>query len=123
MSARRGAITENFVRNLDDIRRFLTEQDAQRAFDELVVTVFDQLVPNLERFPDMGRDFLAAVPQSAEGVDQLRRLRMRMGPDTSLREYITGSYLVLYAVRGDELFLLSIKPHRQLSFDLLGHWM
>ncbi|MFH2010931.1 MAG: hypothetical protein ABI333_30305 [bacterium] len=39
MSRRRVAVTvtESFVRNLDDIQRFLEEQDAPRAFDELLV--------------------------------------------------------------------------------------
>ena len=39
-----------------------------------------------------------------------------------LREYISGDYLMLYAVRGDDLYLLSIKHQRQLSFDLKEHW-
>lgn len=52
---------------------------------------------------------------------RLETLKQRLGKNTRLREYISGDYLVLYAVRGDNLYLLSIKHHRQLSFDLKGH--
>ncbi len=53
---------------------------------------------------------------------RLTTLKQRLGKNTSMREYISGDYLMLYAVRGDDLYLLSIKHHRQLSFDLKGHW-
>lgn len=41
---------------------------------------------------------------------------------TSLREYVMSHYLVLYVQVEDTLFLLSIKHHKQLSFDFEGHW-
>ncbi len=75
----------------------------------------------LERFPDMGVDFLANAPLSTEGLMRVETLKQRLGKNTHLHEYISGDYLVLYAVRGDNLYLLSIKHHRQLSFDLKGH--
>lgn len=40
----------------------------------------------------------------------------------SLREYVMAHYLVLYMRADDDIFLLSIKHHRQLSFDFEGHW-
>lgn len=53
---------------------------------------------------------------------RLDTLKRRVGKNTSLREYISGDYLVLYALRGTYLYLLSIRHHRQLSFDLKEHW-
>ena len=44
------------------------------------------------------------------------------GPETQVREYIASDYLVLYAVRKSTVYLLSIRHHRQLSFDLREHW-
>lgn len=41
---------------------------------------------------------------------------------TSLREYVMSRYLVLYVQVEGTLFLLSIKHHKQLSFDFEGHW-
>ena len=115
-------ITRNFDTNLADIRRFLEEQQAPLAFWSLIEKLFETVIPNLQRFPDMGVDFLAQAPLSTEGLMRLTTLKQRLGRNTSLREYISGDYLMLYAVRGDDLYLLSIKHHRQLSFDLKGHW-
>lgn len=40
---------------------------------------------------------------------------------TSLREYVMTDYLVLYLQVEATVYLLSIKHHRQLSFDFEGH--
>ena len=122
MSPRSVRITRNFDTNLADIRRFLEEQQAPLAFWSLIEELFETVIPNLQRFPDMGADFLAQAPLSTEGLMRLTTLKQRLGKNTRLREYISGDYLMLYAVRGDDLYLLSIKHHRQLSFDLKGHW-
>lgn len=122
MSRRTVRITRNFDKNLADTRRFLEEQEAPREFQFLLEQLFDTVIPNLERFPEMGVDFLARAPQSTEGMMRLETLKQRLGKNTSLREYISGDYLVLYALRGDNIYLLSIKHHRQLSFDLKEHW-
>lgn len=118
MSRRTVHVTRNFDENLEDIRRFLEGQEVTQGFQSLLERLFETVIPNLERFPEMGVDFLAKVPQSAEGLIRLEALKKRLGRNTGLREYISGDYLVLYAWRGDNLYLLSIKHHRQLSFDL-----
>jgi hypothetical protein len=122
MSRRTVHVTRNFDESLEDIRRFLEEQELTQGFQSLLERLFETVIPNLERFPEMGVDFLAKVPQSAEGLIRLEALKKRLGKNTGLREYISGDYLVLYAWRGDNLYLLSIKHHRQLSFDLMKHW-
>lgn len=122
MGRRTVRITRNFDKNLAGIRRFLEEQEAPREFQSVLEQLFGTVIPNLERFPEMGVDFLAKVPQSTEGLMRLETLKRRLGKNTSLREYISGDYLVLYALRGDNIYLLSIKHHRQLSFDLKEHW-
>jgi hypothetical protein len=122
MGRRTVRITRNFDKNLAGIRRFLEEQEAPREFQSVLEQLFGTVIPNLERFPEMGVDFLAKAPQSTEGLMRLETLKRRLGKNTSLREYISGDYLVLYALRGDNLYLLSIKHHRQLSFDLKEHW-
>ena len=70
----------------------------------------------------MGRDFLSLEPLSEEGRARVHALKMKSGKATEIREYITGDYLILYAVRGSAIFLLAIRHHRQLSFDLRSHW-
>jgi len=116
-------ITSNFQQNLDSIRKFLAEQKAEPGIDGLIKRLFDDVIPNLERFPKMGRDFLARDPLSDEGRAKLHALRLKSGSKTEIREYITEDYLLLYAVRDSVVYLLSIRHHRQLSFDLRAHWL
>ena len=119
-------LTANFERNLADIDAFLTEAQAGKAFDGLLDELLGTLIPNLERFPGMGRPFLNRTVGSVEATNALTALRAKMKavlaePDF-LREYVMDHYLVLYVQIHDSIFLLSIKHHRQLSFDFEAHW-
>jgi len=113
--------TNNFAHNLDEIEQYLIEQDEERWFQRLLDKLFNEVIPNLEEFPAMGRDFLARQPASVEGVRLYRKISARTGTAV-IREYLFDCHLLLYAVKGDVLYLLSIKHHAQLSFDLAGHW-
>lgn len=118
--------TANFERNLGDIERFLTEMEAPQAYDALLDELMDIAIPNLERFPGIGRPFLAHPARSVESASALEALRAQLSaltPDAdALREYVLDHYLVLYAQVGENIYLLAIRHHRQLSFDLQSHW-
>jgi len=119
-------LTANFERNLADIERFLTEAEAPQAHDALLDELLDTVIPNLERFPGIGRPFMVHPARSVETTNALEALRAKLSaltPDPeALREYILDHHLVLYVqVRGN-LYLLAIRHHRQLSFDFQAHW-
>jgi plasmid stabilization system protein ParE len=119
-------LATNFERNLADIERFLAEAEAPHAYDALLEELLNTVIPNLERFPGMGRPFLTRVAGSVETTNALVALREKLAeliadPD-ELREYVMDYYLVLYALIGGNIHLLSIKHHRQLSFDFEAHW-
>ena len=119
-------LAANFERNLADIERFLTEAQAPQAYDALLDELLDTVIPNLERFPGMGRPFLARPARSVEATNSLAALRAKLSALTSdadaLREYILSDYLVLYAQIGGNIYLLAIRHQRQLSFDFQSHW-
>lgn len=120
-------LTANFERNLADIEQFLTEAQAPWAFDGLIDELLVTVLPNLERFPDLGRPFFNRAVGSAETTNAIAALKAKLaavvgGSVASLREYVMTHYLVLYVQMDDTLFLLSIKHHKQLSFDFEGHW-
>ncbi|MDD2926184.1 MAG: type II toxin-antitoxin system RelE/ParE family toxin, partial [Rhodoferax sp.] len=48
-------LTANFERNLEEVEAFLLAADAPQAFDALLDELSDTVIPNLERFPRMGR--------------------------------------------------------------------
>ncbi len=119
-------LTANFEQNLADIERFLGEAAAPQAFDGLLDELLDTVIPNLERFPGMGRPFLNRAVGSLEATNALTALRAKLKalltePD-GLREYVMKHYLVLYSQMDGSIHLLSIKHHRQLSFDFESHW-
>lgn len=114
--------TENFVANLESIRSFLGAHEAQATFETLTDRLFDDIVPNLGLFPRMGRDFLERTPQSEEGKARLAELKSHAGEGAEIREYIVDDYLILYAIIKSTVSMLAIRHHRQLSFDLAGHW-
>ena len=115
-------LTASFLERLDAIETFLAEANAAFAFDELLADLRATVVPNLARFPRIGRCYLDNPPQSAEALAQLAT--MPAGAARALREYLHGDYLLLYAVMdaGATVHLLSIGHHRQLSFDFARLW-
>ena len=115
-------LTASFLARLDSIEAFLSEANADFAFDELVANIRATVVPNLRRFPRIGRPYLANPPQSAEALAQLASLPA--GAANALREYLHGDYLMLYTVMdaNTTVYLLSIRHHRQLSFDFAKLW-
>ncbi len=118
-------LTSSFERNLDDIERFLEENEATSGFDLLLDELADTVVPNLETFPKMGRPFLDRPTLSLEARNRVEKLRARLDDLSSgsdIREYVLSRYLVLYAIIDTTVYLLSIRHHRQLSFDFDDHW-
>ena len=115
-------LTASFLERLEAIEAFLVEADAGFAFDALVAELRSTVIPNLSRFPRIGRRYLANPPQSAEALAQLAALPA--GAPDALREYLHGDYLMLYeATEADAtVYLLSIRHHRQLSFDFVKLW-
>jgi hypothetical protein len=119
-------LTASFLERLDAIEAFLLEAEAGFAFDDLLAELRATVIPNLRRFPRMGRRYLAHPPQSAEALTQLAALPP--GAPDALREYLHGDYLMLYTVVDASpkdkptVYLLSIRHHRELSFDFARLW-
>lgn len=118
-------LTAHFEHNLEEVEAFLLEADTPQAFDTLLDELTDTVIPNLERFPGMGRLFLERPTRSVEasnGIARLTRQLDTIAEGGELREYVMTHYLLLYAQIKGAVYLLSIRHHRQLSFDLESHW-
>lgn len=115
-------LTASFIERLESIETFLAEADAAFAYDALLDELRATVIPNLRHFPRIGRAYLAAPPQSAEALAQLAALPA--GAPAALREYLHGDYLILYTVAtpGNLVHLLSIRHHRELSFQFSRLW-
>ena len=115
-------LAASLLERLESIEAFLVEADAGFAFDDLLAEIRATVIPNLRRFPRIGRRYLANPPQSAEALALLAA--MPAGAPDALREYLHGDYLMLYAVMESQetVVLLTIRHHRQLSFDFARLW-
>lgn len=113
-------LTASFLERLASIEAFLSEADAPFAYDDLIAGLRHTVVPNLSRFPRMGKRYLDQPPQSAEGLAQFAQLPA--GAADALRIYLHSDYLILYTVADTTVYLLSIRHHRQLSFDFARLW-
>ena len=109
-------LTASFLERLQAVEDFLAAADAPTAFDNLLTGLRTKVIPNLHRFPCMGRRYLDQPPQSAEAMVQLASLPT--GAADALREYLHGDYLILYTVPQSQavVYLLSIRHHKQLAF-------
>jgi hypothetical protein len=115
-------LTASFLECLDAVEAFLLVADAGFAFDALLAELRASVIPNLSRFPRIGRLYLDNPPQSAEALAQLATLPD--GAGQALREYLHGDYLMLYTASETDatVYLPSIRHHRQLSFDFARLW-
>jgi hypothetical protein len=118
-------LTANFESNLAGIEQFLLDAEVPSAFDPLLDALTDTVIPNLERFPEMGHSFFDRPVRSVEvsnGLDALQGKLHDIGDNAALREYVLTHYVLLYARLDEVIHLLSIRHHRQLSFDLDQIW-
>ena len=121
-SAYRVELSASFLERLESIEAFLREADAPHAFDALLSALLSTVIPNLRRFPRMGRRYMDQPPQSAEAIAQLGQLPV--GAIDALRVLSSGDYLILYTEEqaSATVYLLSIRHHRQLGFDFAKLW-
>lgn len=118
-------LTANFERNLEEVEQFLIDAEAAPAYEGLLNELLATVIPNLERFPAMGRSFIDRPLRSVEtsnGMAALQGKLGKIGRNAEIREYVLHHYLLLYAFTGEEIFLLAIRHHKQLSFDFKALW-
>lgn len=115
-------LAASFLERLDAIEDFLVDAQAGSAFDRLLADLRGTVIPNLRRFPRIGRRYLEHPPQSAEALARLAALPADAAD--ALRVYLHGDDLILYTVADARraVYLLSIRHHRQLSFDFARLW-
>ena len=123
--------TANFESNLQRIEAFWTENEFPQGYDRLLDELLDTVVSNLERHPRMGRSFMSRQPESIEAQKLHEKLQAKMAAHeqpADMREYVMTDYLMLYfllermADRPSAIYLVLIKHHKQLSFDLDRLW-
>ena len=113
--------TKNFTANLDEIQSFVSVE-GRLAFQSLLNRLFNDICPQISRFPLSGRSFVAHHAGSVEAQELIERVTERLRTGDDLREFVVDDYVVLYLVGRTRIYFMAIKHHRQLSFDLRRFW-
>ncbi len=72
-------LTQQFENNLAEMAQFLEESGAlPQVFDTVLGRLLEEVIPNLEHFPDIGRPFLETTAHSVETMNAQARLRRQM---------------------------------------------
>ena len=110
----------HFAECLLAIHAFMVEQDAASATARLAQIKRDlrELKTLLAWSPASGRPARFLRPNSAQASLRLEAVQLlaKSAGLPHLREYVIGSYVVLYAHSDTEVVLLSLKHHRQLTY-------
>ena len=109
-------ITNNFERNLDEIEEFMNLNDCAYLFMPLLDELFATVIPNIERFPDIGVNFLDRNINSVEVINRIEKIQNVIKANKVIREYLFSDYLLLYLHDDNQVYLLSIKHQRQLKY-------
>ena len=116
--------TANYAANLDDIETYWDDCDFPESNEKMLKELATTTLANLQNHPRMGRNFLQRQATSIRAktrAQKLQTLLRTLNTDTEnaeIREYVMTDYLLLYALTGDTIYLLAIKHHKQLAFDI-----
>jgi len=113
----------HFAACLLAVHAFMVEQDAASAPARLAQIKRDlrEMKTLLAWSPASGRPARFLRPNSAQASLRLAAV-LQLAQSAGLphlREYVIGSYVVLYAHSDTEVVLLSLKHHRQLAYITL----
>ena len=115
-------VTAYFLGRLKTIEAFLAINENAGAYEDLLDDLSGNIIAYLSQFPLLGRPFLSQKPQSVESLSALAQIPTRSL--RTLREYVNKNYIILYSVdeRSPVIYLLTIRHHRELSFDFEKLW-
>ncbi len=117
-------ITGNFEHNLESIHCYFHQHHQTKKYQELLDTLFDKIIPNLQSHPMIGFDFLAQTINTVEEQRQVDIIKTKLAKNTKIRQYNDKDYIVLYALtsnaKNKAIALLAIKHQQQMVFDLRG---
>ena len=115
-------VSASFEASLNDAQQFLTAVGHPQDFDVLLDELLTKVVPHLGRFPLIGRLLLDEKAGAVETLTAQEALKLR-AVTLQPRQYVSTSFLLIYATTAETVYLLNLRYYRQLSFDLESMWL
>lgn len=112
----------SFEASLNEAWQFLTAEGRPQDFDALLDELLTKVVPYLGRFPLIGPPLLEEKAGAVETLTAQEALKQR-ARQLQPRQYVSSSFLLIYATTKDTVYLLNLRYYRQLSFDLESMWL
>ena len=106
-------VSASFEASLNDAQQFLTALGHPQDFDVLLDELLTKVVPHLGRFPLIGRLLLDEKAGAVETLTAQEALKLRAAP-LQPRQYVSPSFLLIYATANDAVYLLNLRYYRQL---------
>ena len=122
MSAHPVKVSASFEASLNEAWQFLTAEGRPQDFDTLLDELLTKVVPYLGRFPLIGRPLLEEKAGAVETLTAQEVLKQR-ARHLQPRQYVSSSFLLIYATTKDTVYLLNLRYYRQLSFNLESMWL
>lgn len=113
--------TNSFENNLTQIEAYWDNNQFPAGYDRLIEELIETTLPTLEQHPRLGRQFLDRSPQTEQAKKKMQSLSKQLiatATNAELREYVMTDYTVLYTLIAENIYLLAIKHHKQLGFQL-----
>lgn len=115
-------VSASFEASLQDAKLFLIAAGQPQAFDDLLDELLSKVVPNLGRFPLIGGVLLDEKAGAVESLSAQEALKLRAGLFQP-RQYVSPTFLLIYATAKDAVYLLNLRIYKQVSFDLDSMWL
>ena len=103
-----------FNQHLERIEQFCAQHETSPAYRSLLDDIDTVIIPNLERFPRIGKPYLEATVESTEALMAVAKLPRNAG--NLLRKYVHDDYILLYVLGDDTLHLVAIRHHKETTF-------
>lgn len=98
-----------------EISRFVLKQEAVQTYDRLLDDLEHVIYPNLRAFPHIGKPYLEGPVQSTEAL--MATAKLPRNAAHTLRQYVHDDFVILYTVLPDSIHLISIRHHRESTFN------
>jgi hypothetical protein len=105
----------SYVVRMAQIAAYFKAVEASPVYRRLLDDISGIVIPNLKAFPLLGKPYLEGPAQSTEAL--MATAKLPPDANRSLRKYVHDDFVILHAISPDAIHLISIRHHRESTFN------